>query len=168
LLLKKNVDSFCTWVNYLESNLKTTLAVVYGQCSKSMKAKLKSLDEYEEKDCDCDCICLLMAIKGITYHFEGQWFANLLLDDARTNYYTFKQGQDESLADYLENFQSCVAVLEHYGRSIGENPIFLPEEVRASMSDPTILKCLSCDYTLALSFLKHTDQHRYGGLLGLP
>jgi len=70
-----------------------------------MKAKLKSLDEYEEKDCNCDCVWLLMAIKGITYHFKGQRFTYLFLDDACTNYYTFKQGQDESLADYLENFQ---------------------------------------------------------------
>jgi len=66
---------------------------------------------------------------GITYHFERQRFAYLSLDNACINYYTFKQGQDESLADYLENFQSRVKVLEHYGRSIGENPTFLLNEV---------------------------------------
>jgi len=53
---KKSVDSYCAWVHYLESNLKTLFAVVYGQCSESMKAKLKSLDEYEEKDRDYDCV----------------------------------------------------------------------------------------------------------------
>jgi len=149
---KKSVDSYCAWVHYLESNLKTIFVVFYGQCSKSMKAKLKSLDKYEEKDRNCDCVWLLMAIKSISYRFGGQRFAYLSLDDAHTNYYNFKQGQDESLAHYLENFRSRVKVLEHYGGSIGKNPVFLPDEVKASTSDPTILKCLSRDYTLALSF----------------
>jgi len=36
---KKNIDSYCAQVDYLESNLKTIFAVVYSQCSKSMKAK---------------------------------------------------------------------------------------------------------------------------------
>jgi len=137
---KKNVDSYCVRVDYLESNLKTIFAVIYGQCSESMKAKLKSLDNFEEKERACDCVWILMAIKGITYRFEGQRFPYLSLDDARTNYYTFRQGPDESLADYLENFRNRVDVLEHYGGSIGENPTFLPEEVKASNSNPTILK----------------------------
>jgi len=97
-----------------------------------MKAKLKSLDKYEEKDRDCNCVWLLTAIKGITYRIEGQHFAYLPLDDTRTNYYTFRQGQDESLANYLENFRSRVKVLEHYGGSIGKNPVFLPNEVKAT------------------------------------
>jgi len=161
---KKNVDSYCTQVDYLKSNLKTIFAVIYGQCSESMKAKLKSLDEFEEKDRDCDCVWILTAIKGITYHFEGQRFAYLSLDDACTNYYTFKQGQDESLADYLENFWLLVEVLEHYGGQIGEHPKFLPIDIKATTTNQAMLRCLSHDYTLALSFLKCADRHRYGGL----
>jgi len=43
---KRNINSYCEWVDYLESNLKMIFAVVYGQCSReSMRAKLKSLDE---------------------------------------------------------------------------------------------------------------------------
>jgi len=89
---KKNINSYCMQVDYLNSNLKTIFAVIYGQCSESMKAKLKSLDDFEEKDQDCDCVWVLKAIKGITYHFEGQRFPYLSLDDARMNYYTFRQG----------------------------------------------------------------------------
>jgi len=86
---------------------------------------------------------LLTAIKGIMYHFKGQQFAYLSLDNARTNYYTFKQGQNESLVDYLENFWLRVKVLEHYGGSISENPVFLPDDIKASMSNPTILTLVS-------------------------
>jgi len=86
---KKNVDSYCVRVDYLESNLKTVFAVIYGQCSELMKAKLKSLDNFEEKEHACDCVWILKAIKVITYQFEGQRFPYLSLDDARTNYYTF-------------------------------------------------------------------------------
>jgi len=97
-------------------------------------------------------VWILEAIKGITYRFEGQRFAYLSLDDARTSYYTFRQGKDESLADYLENFCYHVDILEHYGGSIGEDLKFLPDNVKASEGDPKILARLSRDYTLACPF----------------
>lgn len=161
---KKQVAQYCVRVEYLESNLKTTYAVIYGQCSEPMKAKLKSLDHFDERNRACDCVWILKQIKGITFRFEGQRFAYLSLDDARTSYYAYKQTPDESLAEYLDHFRSRVDVLEHFGGQLGEDPKFLPASIRRSTTDPKKLAKLSCDYTLAVSFLKRADRRRFGPL----
>jgi hypothetical protein len=66
-----------------------------------MKAKLTSLDDFETKSHDSDCIWILKEIKGITYGFEGQEYIFLSLDDARTNYYAYTRGPDDTIALYL-------------------------------------------------------------------
>jgi len=100
----KKVTSYCTCTNYLESNLKTAYAVIRGQCSKAMKAKLTSLDDFKTKSHDSDCIWILKENKGITYGFKGQQYIFLSLDNARTNYYAYTQGTDDTIAIYLEHF----------------------------------------------------------------
>jgi hypothetical protein len=59
-------------MSYLESNLKTAYAVIWGQCSEAIKARLTSLDDFKTKSHDSDCIWILKETRGITYGFEGQ------------------------------------------------------------------------------------------------
>jgi len=66
---KKKVSAYCTRTDYIDSNLKTNYAVIWGQCSEAMKAKLTSLDDFETKSHESDCVWTLKEIKGITYCF---------------------------------------------------------------------------------------------------
>jgi hypothetical protein len=119
---EKKVSAYCTRTDYLDSNLKTAYAVIWGQCSEAMKAKLTSLDDFEAKSHKSDCVWILKEIKGITYRFEGQRYIYFSLDDARTSYYAYTQGAEDSISSYLEHFRSLVEVLEHYGGAIGKDP----------------------------------------------
>jgi hypothetical protein len=101
---EKKVSAYCTCTDYLNSNLKTAYAVIWGQCSEAMKAKLTSLDDFETKSHENDCVWILKEIKGITYCFEGQLYIYLSLNDARTSYYAYTQGAEDSLSSYLEPF----------------------------------------------------------------
>ena len=158
----KKVTSYCTRTDYLESNLKTAYAVIWGQCSKAMKAKLTFLDNFKTKSHESDCIWILKEIKGITYGFEGQRYIYLSLDDARTSYYAYTQGPDDMIAIYLEHFTSLVEVLEHYGGAIGEDPgLFDPTD---ASSNATQRAKTARDRTLAVAFLKRADRRRFGDL----
>jgi hypothetical protein len=88
---EKKVSAYCTRTDYLDSNLKTAYAVIWGQCSEAMKAKLTSLDDFETKSHESDCVWILKEIKCITYPFEGQRYIYLSLDNARTSYYAYTQ-----------------------------------------------------------------------------
>jgi len=91
---EKKVSAYCTHTDYLDSNLKTAYAVIWGQCSEAMKA----LDDFETKNHVKDCVWILKEIKGIMYCFEGQRYIHLSLYDARTSYYAYTHGAEDSIS----------------------------------------------------------------------
>jgi len=131
-----------------------------------MKANLTSLDDFETKSHESDCVWILKEIKGITYRFEGQRYIYLSLDNARTSYYAYTQGAEDSVSSYLEHFRSLVEVLEHYGGAIGEDPGLLDATaaVSSNTEDTTERLKIARDRTLALAFLKQADRRRFGTL----
>jgi hypothetical protein len=103
----------------MESNTRAIYAIVWGQCSPMMQSKLESLDYYDMKSTACDCVWLLQEIQGITHRFEGTRNVFISLDDAWSSYYAYMQGHNQTLHEYLKDFQSLVQVLEHYGAALG-------------------------------------------------
>ena len=55
-LWERKVVSYSVRLDYLESNLKAAYAVIWGQCSEAMRAKLKSLSNFSDRDRDSDCV----------------------------------------------------------------------------------------------------------------
>ena len=47
------------------------------------------------------------------------------LDDARTNFYSYKQKKSETQHEYLRHFSSLIDVLEHYGAKVGSDDVFI-------------------------------------------
>ena len=96
---------------------------------------------------NCDCAWVLTAIKGITHQFEGTRYVFLSLDDARTNFYSYKQKKTETLHEYLRHFSSLIEVLEHYGAKVGSDDVFIDnvdklveEEAPGETAPPDIVK----------------------------
>jgi hypothetical protein len=48
-----------------------------------------------------------------------------LLDNAWSNYYAYKQSNNQTLHEYLKDYQSLVQVLEHYSTAIGAEGLYL-------------------------------------------
>jgi len=143
----------CQLIAHALTVLIVIYAVIWGQCSKAMKAKLTSLDDLETKSHKSDCVWILKEIKGITYCFEGQRYIYLSLNNARTSYYAYTQGAEDSISSYLEHFRSLVEVLEHYGGAIGEDPGLLDATAAVSSDTDNATKRLKIarDRTLALA-----------------
>jgi hypothetical protein len=118
------------------------------------------------KSHESDCVWILKEIKGITYRFEGQRYIYLSLDNARTSYYAYTQGAEDSISSYLEHFRSLVEVLEHYGGAIGEDPGLLDATTAVSSNTDIATKRLKIarDRTLTLAFLKQADRRCFGTL----
>ena len=119
---KKQVANYVERLEQVEQNTKALFAIIWGQCSESMKAKLKSLPDYADMNDDSDCVALLKAIRGVMLRFEGQRNIFLSLDDAEYNLTTFKQLPEMSLATYKAEYENLVEVYEHYGGAIGLSP----------------------------------------------
>jgi hypothetical protein len=84
------------------------------------------------------------------------------------------QGPNQSLHEYLRDWQSLVQVLEHYGAVIGADGPYrklVRERVKASApSGATDVELYKLELTaaklqsIAIAFLKRADKKRYGGL----
>jgi hypothetical protein len=174
MIWETTMKAYMRCTEKMESNLRAIYAIMWGQSSPMMQSKLESLDEYEARSTDCDCVWLLKEIQGIMHRFEGTPNVFISLDDAWCNYCSYHQGAQQSLHEYLKEYQLLVQVLEHYGAAIGgEGPYFesvkdrlrttllstvAPQELHKRAVDAAKLQ------TIAIGFMKRADKRRYGGL----
>jgi hypothetical protein len=131
-----------------------------------MQAKIKSDDSYDTMHEDSDSLALLKIIKGVAYKFESQKNIYLALDDAKSAFYKYHQGADDT------NASKMIEVIEHYGGSIGDDKALVMEELKLAGHDPdtatkkqlTIAKDDAKRKAHAIAFLIRSDNGRYGPL----
>ena len=138
-----------------------------------MQAKIKSDDAYTNMHEDSNSLELLKVIKGIAYKFESQKNIYLALDDAKCAFYAYRQGADETNANYMAKFRNTIEVIEHFGRTIGEDRALMIEELKAAGRDASDASSKDIKTAIdtakrkahAMAFLKRADKGRYGLLI---
>lgn len=113
LMWELSIKTYMRRMDTMADNIITIYSIVWGQCSPMMQSKIASLDGYKAKSDESDCVWLIKEIQGITHRFEGTRNVFISLDDAWCSYYGCQQGAQQSLHDYLKEYQSIVQVLEH-------------------------------------------------------
>jgi hypothetical protein len=173
MMWEETMKTFIKRMHFQESNARAVYAIVWGQCSPMMQSKLESLDDYEGKSDACDCSWILKEIQGITHRFEGTRNVFIPLHDAWSNYYAHRQGNRQTLHEFLKDYQGLVQVLEHYGAALGaEGPYqdALKAKIKADKPGLTdkeykALTILAAKQkSVAIGFLKRADRRRYGDL----
>ena len=160
---EKDYADYITRRNILASNLKAAYTIIWGQCSETMRAKVKSSTEYTAKSAICDCEWLLKTIRGVTLKFDGQRKIHRSISDAHGAYHSYRPAPDVTLAVYLEEFSALVDTIEHYGGCIGHDTALTDFEPSASTAEEK--QKGARDKLLAMDFLKKAPRGRFGGLL---
>ena len=104
---------------YLEENLKTAYAIIWGQCTDSLQAKIEALDDYEEIKITADAIRLLERIQEIVFNVHEREYIPLSVHKAKLKFYKMYQGQMETVQQYHERFKNVLDVVKHAGGAIG-------------------------------------------------
>ena len=99
----------------MQSNFATIHAVVWGQCSEAMRAKIKSHASYVARTDANDCFWLLKQIKSVTLQFDETKYGFLSIMDARASFLNGRQGQNQTAEDYLEQVRSWADAIEYHG-----------------------------------------------------
>jgi hypothetical protein len=171
---KQSVVEYLRRNNKLKQNMETVYSLIFGQCTEYMVAKLKGLPDYGSFNDSVDLIKLLKAIEGLTYHFGGQRYQALELHGALTHFYMLRQDRNTTNAQYLEKFQTNVAVVEQFGGNIGRSTGAVRTELElagfadqttAGKKDKLAATQRAKDKYLAVAFLCSTDKARYTKLL---
>jgi hypothetical protein len=122
MIYTEEVKEYVKRARTLKSNMATVYAVVWGQCSEAMKAKVKSLAGYKEKAEANDCYWLLKQIKAVTLQFDEKCNVFISLLDARTSFLNCKQHQGQSADDYLETLRGWADTIEYHGETARSRP----------------------------------------------
>ena len=118
LIYSKQYDIFDTRENTYRLNMGPLYNLIWGQCSKAMQTKLKSMNTFRNIHTNKRCDILLKIIQGIMFHFETKDYLALGLKKAIVNYYACVQRKKETCACFLARFKSNMDVLSHYGGSL--------------------------------------------------
>jgi hypothetical protein len=150
----------------LRDNLAAIQAVVWGQCSEAMKAKVKSLDGYETSAMDDDCEWLLKNIKAVTMQFDAKHNGFVSMLDATAGFVNCRQQQGQTPDSYLEALKSHADTIEYHGGMLALNPNLVPERKADGTTYSAAERAqIARDCTLGAAYIRGADPTRYGTLI---
>jgi len=108
----KNHEAEC---KELAESLSKTFAIIYGQCTRAMKAKIEEDPKWATIDSKCDPIELLKIIKAIAHNNESQKDPTLSLIQAEKRLMNMVQGDGQSNDSYRIKFENQANVICNMG-----------------------------------------------------
>ena len=157
------------------TGMKKAHALIWGQCTEAMRAKLEAKDNHATIASSRDVVGLLKNIRAIMFHFQSQKKAEHSLHEAKRRFYMLTQGKDMSCQQYRETFTNLVEVIEHCGGAVGDEPGMVdkvlgelkPPVARIAASDEEMedARAAAKERYLACAFLLGSDRNRYGRLI---
>ena len=122
-LWNMEVEEYVLQKGQLEENKVILHTIIWEQCTKSLRIKLKGTDGYEAAKEDSDSLWLLKTIRGIALNYESTKPKLLSLDDSLEQYLVFRQ-EGKSNDDYFKAFNGLVSVYEHLGGTLTHGNAF--------------------------------------------
>ena len=125
--------------------------IIKGQCSLTMKNKVKSMKGYKDWEKDDNVVKLLNALKDLSFSTVDIQYEYWTMNQSLKNVMTMKQEGGESLSAYYKRFTNMVDVAK------SQWGMLVPTKVASNKE--TRNKFLAC------TFLAGVDQKKYGKLV---
>ena len=131
-----------------------------------MKARVKSLADYETRTANDDCMWFLNNIQAITMQFdERHHHGYTLMLNAVAGLVNCRQQPEQSVTSYLEALKSHVDTVEYHGGTLVLNLDLAPETaLDGTKLSETERKKIARDSTLAAALIRGADRTRFGTL----
>lgn len=157
----------------MDNHIQQLYALVYGQCSEAMLARVEAHPEFGDVSGRRNGIELLQIIRGICFNFQDQKYVPQSIYEGKLRLHNLRQGRNETTASYYERYQNQVNVVIQSGGSIGledglVNMICRERQViRANVTAQEMEGILAetKERTLAVGFILGADQYRYGSIV---
>jgi hypothetical protein len=167
---KKKIEIYVQHEMALEENNRALYALVMGQCTETMRAKLESQATFEAVDNTLSGLGLQVMIRVLVYQLHSQKYLPHSIHEAMRQIVNFQQRKGMTAAAYLEQFQNLVEVATHTGASAGLHAgivVEISEEMQVDLTQATRAKIMATQAAAkerfqATSFLLNSDRSRYG------
>jgi hypothetical protein len=122
----KELREFVKRKGALKGKLATIQAVILGQCSKTMKDKLRSVDNFKAETRRNNCLWLLQQIRAISLLFDRKKNAFISILNARRGFLNCKHHLGRLPASYCDGLQSWAVIITQPGGSTAANHRLIP------------------------------------------
>ena len=129
-IFSEQVKEYVKQTSRLQENIKRLWALVWGQCSDTLRTRLQALDTYEEMHSASNGLDLLVAIKDLMYNVQEQKYVPLSIHLAKRQFFLLSQGRN-TVGEYYEQFKNQTDVLDHTGAGIGDDDAITKQVLRS-------------------------------------
>jgi hypothetical protein len=150
--------------------MKAIYSVIWGQCSKGLRSKLKSNSSYDGISVDADSLALLKEIRSEMTGFKKRNYLPRSVHSIMREFYNLSQGKHRTNQEYYDEFNKLVAAVDECGAMVARHPTIYDEVIEeiafdvdsATADEISQAKSTSRERYLAVAFLLGADRIRYG------
>ena len=129
-IFREQVKEYVKQHSRLHENIKRLWALVWGQCSDTIRTRLQSLETYEDMRAASDGLQLLIAIKDLMFNIQEQKYVPLSIHLAKRQFFLLSQGWN-TVGEYYEQFKNQTDILNHIGAGIGDDDAIMKQVLRS-------------------------------------
>ena len=172
-IFSEQVKEYVKQTSRLHENIKRLWALVWGQCSDTLRTRLQVLETYDTMHTASDGLQLLIAIKDLMFNVQEQKYIPLSIHFlAKRQFFLLSQGRN-TVGEYYDQFKNQTDVLSHIGAGIGDDTAIMKQVLRsqginideATEVEEEAAEAEGIQWYLALAFLMGSDRTRFGRLL---
>ena len=171
-IFSEQVKEYVKQTSRLLENIKRLWALVWGQCSDTIRTRLQALDAYEDMYSASDGLQLLIAIKDLMFNVQEQKYVPLSIHLAKRHFFLLSQGRN-TVGEYYDQFKNQTDVLEHIGAGIGDDEAIIKQVLRsqgidvdeATEAQEEAAETEGTQWYLAWAFLMGSNRSRFSRLL---
>ncbi len=157
----------------IETSMKSLYDLIWGQCTESLRSRLRGDDNFATYSTAADSLALLKAIRSEMTGFRNILYLPHALHKVMRDFYSLIQRKHQSNQEYYDEFNSLVLTGEECGATIGSHPGAINDVLSTTAVDarnPTNIERkeaikIATDRYLAVAFLLGSDRIRYGILI---
>ena len=103
-IFSEQVKEYVKQTSRLQENIKRLWALVWGQCSDTIRTRLQALDTYEDMHAASNGLHLLIAIKDLMFNVQEQKYVPLSIHLAKRQFFLLSQGRN-TVGEYYDQFK---------------------------------------------------------------
>ena len=157
-IFSEQVKEYVKQTSRLQENIKCLWALVWGQCSDTIRTRIQALDMYEDMHTASDGLQLLIAIKDLMFNVQEQKYVPLSIHLAKRQFFLLSQGRN-TVGKYYEQFKNQTDILTHICAGIGDDEAIMNQVLRSQGIDAQqeTAETEGIQWYLALAFLMGSD-----------
>jgi hypothetical protein len=172
-IFREEIRMFVKTKGAIESTMKSLYDLLWGQCSETLRSRLRGDPSYTTYSTNAYSLALLKGIRAEMTGFRKKQYLPHSLHLIMRDFYSLIQGKHRSNQEYYDEFNSMIQTAEESGVTIGPHPAGITECLAAIAIDIDVPSAaerlasirLATQRYLSVAFLLGADRVRYGTLI---